>query len=317
MSKRILIIKHGALGDWIIATGAYKCIRHAYPDAKITLLTQSHYVELARQTGWFDAIIVDNRKGFLRSIALLIRLRRQNFTHVFDLQRSQRTLLYYQILKSPKRYWSGRITGCAGYFVDAPNAHILMRIAIQLRAAGIDTFPVPDVNWLRADVSQIKPIGRYALIIPGCAAHRVGKKWTTQGYVDVIAYLYKKGIKAILVGGEKDRGVIDEILQGNQNRYELKHVIISLPLLAELARHATICLGVDTGPTHLVAAIHIPCLVLLCSTEGTIQLNLPYGRHVKAIEIENLQNLSSAQVIVALDDLISQSKSNEILYDAL
>ena len=38
--QNILVIKHGSLGDWILATGAFKAIRARYPKANITLLTQ-------------------------------------------------------------------------------------------------------------------------------------------------------------------------------------------------------------------------------------------------------------------------------------
>ncbi|HAK62204.1 MAG TPA: ADP-heptose--LPS heptosyltransferase, partial [Alphaproteobacteria bacterium] len=39
MKQRILVIKLGALGDFILAMGPFKAIRHHHAGAHITLLT--------------------------------------------------------------------------------------------------------------------------------------------------------------------------------------------------------------------------------------------------------------------------------------
>ena len=44
--KRILVIKLSALGDVVIAMGAFAAIRAAHPDAHITVLTTRLYVDL-------------------------------------------------------------------------------------------------------------------------------------------------------------------------------------------------------------------------------------------------------------------------------
>ena len=46
-NQNILIIKLGALGDFIQALGPMKSIRDHHPGTHITLLTTHHYEELA------------------------------------------------------------------------------------------------------------------------------------------------------------------------------------------------------------------------------------------------------------------------------
>src|SRR6185312_13797175 len=53
---RVLVIKLGALGDFVQALRAMAEIRRAHPKASITLLTTPPYAELADASGWFDAI---------------------------------------------------------------------------------------------------------------------------------------------------------------------------------------------------------------------------------------------------------------------
>ena len=51
MIRRVLVVKLGALGDFILALGPFAAIRTAHADAEITLLTTAPFVDLARMSG--------------------------------------------------------------------------------------------------------------------------------------------------------------------------------------------------------------------------------------------------------------------------
>lgn len=53
-AQRILIIKHGALGDVVLAMGTMKRLRELHPEAHITLMTMGMFVPMAEQLGVFD-----------------------------------------------------------------------------------------------------------------------------------------------------------------------------------------------------------------------------------------------------------------------
>ena len=44
--KKILIIKHGSLGDLILSFGAIKTIKHQFPNADLFLVTQTNFKEI-------------------------------------------------------------------------------------------------------------------------------------------------------------------------------------------------------------------------------------------------------------------------------
>ena len=54
-AERILVIKLGALGDVVQATGPFAAIRAHHPDAHITLLTSPAYRDFLSASDWFDA----------------------------------------------------------------------------------------------------------------------------------------------------------------------------------------------------------------------------------------------------------------------
>ena len=70
--KKILVIKHGSLGDITFALEAMFAIRKKYPNSLIHLLTEKRYISFLTKTKIFDKIIVDNRKYFLFINASLI-----------------------------------------------------------------------------------------------------------------------------------------------------------------------------------------------------------------------------------------------------
>jgi len=87
--RRILVIKLGALGDFILATGPFSAIRAAHPHDEIVLLTTAPFAQLGRDCDLFDEVWIDERPSRINLIAiqrLRRRLRGGRFTRVYDLQ---------------------------------------------------------------------------------------------------------------------------------------------------------------------------------------------------------------------------------------
>ena len=63
--ERILVIKLGALGDFIQALGPMAAIRRTHPRARITLLTTKPFEEFARRCSYFDEIWKDEKPSAL------------------------------------------------------------------------------------------------------------------------------------------------------------------------------------------------------------------------------------------------------------
>jgi ADP-heptose:LPS heptosyltransferase len=59
--QRILVIKHGALGDLVLATGPFKAIRANHFDAHIVLLTTAPFESFGRDCGYFNEVWLDTR----------------------------------------------------------------------------------------------------------------------------------------------------------------------------------------------------------------------------------------------------------------
>lgn len=308
--QRILVIKHSALGDFVLATAAFRAIRTHHPGARITLLTTKPYVGIAEASGLFDAVWVDPRAGLWRIgplLGLIRRIRRARFERIYDLQRSQRTALYYRLLgpELPWRRrpeWVGPVRG-ASHRTHGHKAHrhVADREADQLAAAAGIEVGAPDLSFLTSDLARFDLPARIALLVPGGAPHRPAKRWPSANFAALGRHLAGLGLTPVLLGTSAEAREIAEIRDACPAARDL-HGETSFADLAELGRRAEVAIGNDTGPMHLLAAAGCACVVLFSDESDPVRIS-PRGPWVRVCHSPSLQDLTVETVVDALPDL--------------
>ncbi|HEX9808437.1 MAG TPA: glycosyltransferase family 9 protein [Alphaproteobacteria bacterium] len=273
--RRILVVKLGALGDFILAYRAMAAIRAHHRDAAITLLTIPPLVPLAEACGLFDEVWTDPRPRLHQPrawVGLLRRLNGGRFTRVYDLQTADRTRLYFRLMGPPfarvRPQWSGHARGASHRHADPgrDRMHTLERQAAQLAIAGIgpEDYPPLDLSWAAADVSRHGLIGQgcpYVLMVPGGSAGHPEKRWPAHRYGALARDLAAEGLRPVVVGAAAEAEACAAVAAAAP---ETLNLCGDSPLLevAALARAAAGAVGNDTGPMHLIAAVGCPSLVL-------------------------------------------------------
>ena len=167
--RKILVIKLGALGDFVLAMAAMKKIREAHPGAQITLLTTPPYEALAKLSPYFNAVEADGRPDtFGDWVTLVRRLRRAHYDRVYDLQTSSRSSSLRSALGPFPPQWSGIAVGASHRHLNKGRdlMHTLERQADQLRVAGIwpdaptgpGEAPPPDLSWILRKFKEQRPV---------------------------------------------------------------------------------------------------------------------------------------------------------------
>jgi ADP-heptose:LPS heptosyltransferase len=298
---RILVIKLGALGDFVQAMGPAAAIRAYHRDADITLLTTAPYAELAEAAPYFDRIWIDTRPRALDLAGwwrFRRRLRGARFDRVYDLQTSDRSSFYHWLAGRPE--WSGVARG-ASHRHDNPERdrmHTLERQAEQLRLAGIAAVPPPDVAWAAREVGHFELTPPLLLLVPGGSAHRPAKRWPAENYAALAALAARHGVTPVVLGGDAETGLAAIIrerapaardLTGRTSHGEIVGV-------AKLAWRAV---GNDTGPMHLIVAAGCPATVLY-SAESDPALTAPRGDDVQILRRRRLADLPVEEVAATL-----------------
>lgn len=310
--QRILVIKHGALGDIILASAGFKAIRTAYPAAHITCLTTKGYAALLQACPWFDAVMADPKPkpwecSKLR--ALRTQLNVPRFDRVFDLQTSTRSSSYWWLLNAPTPPFSGVTPFADLAYTDSARhqRHAHNNLIRQLAIAGIAPVGLPDISWLSGDLSGLTLKAPYALIAPGGAAHRPEKRWPAEQFAHLCRMLAERGITPVLIGTEAEGDAIARIVT-----YEPRAVSLagqtSIGQIASLARGAACAVGNDTGPMHIIAATGTPSTVLF-SDASSPERSAPVGEHVNSLQRADLALLTPQEVWHSLPPQLLGAKS--------
>lgn len=299
--EHILVIKHGALGDMVLATAGFKAIRAAHPDAFIVCMTTKPYAELLAQSPYFNEIWVDSKPKWRQRDAvrrLRDMLNSKEWSFVYDLQTSGRTTLYQWLFQRPwpnisnVSRWSSH-----GYTEkERHSRHALDNLQRQLQLAGIEA-EQPDVSWLGGDVFAIKPEGLFALLVPGGAPHRPDKRWPAEQYAALAQELVERRVTPLLLGTSAEREALDAIAARVPQAVNLGGRT-SIAQIAELARSAAFAVGNDTGPMHVIAAAGCPSVVLFSGASDPAR-SAPVGQ-VSVLRRDPLADLSVDEVLASL-----------------
>jgi len=298
---RILVIKLGALGDFVQALGPAAAIRAHHGDAEITLLTTAPYLELARAAPYFDRVWVDERPGFFAPLGLLQlrrRLREGHFDRVYDLQTSTRSSFYHLLIG--RAQWSGIARGASHRHGGAARdrMHTLDRQAEQLRLAGITSVPAPDIAWAARDIAHFGPSGRLLLLVPGGAPHRPEKRWPVDHFAALAVLASRRRMTPVVIGGTAEATLGAVIAERCSTARDLtgRTSFGEIVGLARMAQHAV---GNDTGPMHLIAAAGCASTVLY-SAASDPALTAPRGAAVTILRRATLDSLAVEEVAATL-----------------
>ena len=293
----VLVIKLGALGDFVQALGPFAAIRQNHEQARLVLLTTAPYLPIAEASGCFDAIRSDGRPEWWQwteKRALRNWLRDLAPTRVYDLQTSARSSGYYKLFGPSRPEWSGIAPGCSHPHANPArdDMHTIERQREQLAAAGIMDVPSPNLDWLDTNTTRFNLPQRYVLLAAGGAAHRPEKRWPA--FAQLATALAARDLTPVLLGTKAERDITATIRETCPAAVDLTGAT-GLMEIAGLARRAAGAVGNDTGPMHLIAATGCPSVVLY-SQASDPALCAQRGPDVRIIRKPSLGELSTEEV---------------------
>jgi len=314
---KILVIKLGALGDFIQALGPMKAIRNHHNTAHITLLTTKPFEKFARQCGYFDEIILDKRPKLLNItgwITLKKKLNSEHFTRIYDLQNNDRTALYFKLLKHPKPKWVGVAKG-ASHCNNSPErtqGHAYDGHILTLGLAGIKNITLDTLEWMKGDLSGFDLRKPYILLVPGCAPERPEKRWPAVHYARLANILDTLGYQPVIIGTQAEKDSASAIKSACPQALNLTDKT-DFEHIAALARTAAGAIGNDTGPMHIIGVTGCPSMVVFSHASDPVK-HAPKGANIQFIQKENLENLKPEEVIAAFRPLQNTNKVQTTLH---
>ena len=253
MRTDILIIKLGALGDVVMATGLIERIVCHHAPRRCTLLTSPAYGELF--SAWPGMEIKTFDRSSLRStLATVLWIRNQRFLRVYDLQSNDRSGAMCSLSGIPERAGNHPRYPYNMHPPDryAGQRHIHDRMLEILEAAGISSDGIaPRLSPSGADRETVDAWlserdledRNFVILHAGAGKGRPEKRWPY--FSELAVSLEQRGFIAVWAGGADDRHINAELSRTNGVDAT---AAFSLLQLVALASRAEFAVTNDSGP---------------------------------------------------------------------
>ena len=298
-NKNILIIKHGSIGDFVMAFSAIQSVREKFPNEKIILITTSLIARIFKKIPYINQICIDDRKSFLDIFNYLSILKKYQINFIIDLQNSQRTEFYHLItrcffnkikINSSKKYAHFR------YRIPRHgNEHVTEGLNNQLKLLNINKLNKLDISQLAKKDFQNKFEREYIVLIPGTSESGKKKRWPSKYFSKLSNYLIELGYEVLITGVSSDRYLIKEILNNSPIAINPHH-ISKFDIFLNLSQNARLIISVDTGPAH-VAALSATPMIWLVEEGPYCKTNSPVSKNLSIIKSKNMSLISVNEVL--------------------
>ncbi len=306
---RILVIRGGAIGDFILTLPVLAALRRQFPQTHLEVLGYAHIAQLALVGDLADAVrSIEARPlaGFFARHGSLAKELQSYFASF---------ALIISYLYDPDGIFQANVARCTrGHFLAGPHrpddhgpTHATEVFLKPLeRLAIFDADPVPrlplDNRLATADSGTACP--RQLAVHPGSGSER--KNWPEQKWTELLGLLAgATDWRFLMVGGEAEGDRLHRLAASlPPGRLEVaRH--LPLPELAMCLSRSTAFLGHDSGITHLAAAVDVPVCVLWGESVQTVWR--PLGRDVRVLhEARGLAELSVPRVQEAVQQMLGQ-----------
>lgn len=307
MAARILVIRGGAIGDFILTLPALGLLREAFPEAHLELLGYPHILEVANGRHYADAV----RSIESQALAAFFNPKADLDPAWCDYFGSFKQVISY--LFDPDGFFEGNLrrAGVRHLLVGSPKitdrnhaavqlAEPLQHLALFLETPEARLFPTATDRAAAAELLGLRS-GKRIAFHPGSGSP--GKNWPIEAWGTLSKALLDRGFELLLIAGESD----DEPARELRRRFPQIRPIINLPLptVAAVCEAADAFVGHDSGISHLAAATGTPCLLLFGPTDPAIWA--PRGAHVSTLraDAEDLHAIQPAEVLERLLPILS------------
>ncbi len=351
---RLLVVRLGSMGDIIHTLPAAAALRRLFPGATIGWAVEQRWLALlSSSTGlsgprspekplvdvvhvvdtlaWRAAVLSD--ETWREVSASLAELRDMRYEVAIDFQGAWKSAILAQFSRAPRRcgFEQPREKPATLFYThqaEARGRHIVEQnislaeecgkhAGAALPSSAVFEFPLPRDPVAENVVDQRLRSGglhRFAMVNPG--AGWGGKCWPPERYAEVIRGLAVHGLRTIVNFGPGEEKLAREV-EGAAGGSALA-VPSTIAELIALCRRARLCIGGDTGPVHLAAALGVPVVGLYGPTDPA--RNGPFGSPAIILRSEKsrtttardkqteagLLEITPAEVIAAARYLLAQ-----------
>ena len=303
MGGSILVIRGGAIGDFILTLPALGLLREAFSGSRIEIMGYRHIVSLAEGRHYADA----SRSIEYGPMAAFFVPGGELAPELMEYFSGFSQVVSY--LYDPEGYFGANLrrAGVRNLLCAYERLHDGEHAAVQLARPlqGLALFledRAPRVYLSATDRSFAEEFleggRRWLALHPGSGSGR--KNWPLDRWVSVVCGLLDRcpDARLLVVGGEADGGQLRALERTFGQRMLLAEGL-PLPQLGAVLERCHLFLGHDSGISHLAGAVGTAAVLLFGPTDPMVWAPANAGVRVLAAPLNNLALLSTGEVLEA------------------
>lgn len=285
-AERILVVRYRFIGDTILTVPFLRNLRASYPGAQIDVLVGPQSGEVLKHCPYVNDLIVfdttdfhkydrgtQKRRSFL---SYVFELREKRYDAVFILKRSMSSAVLAWMMGAQHRV--GYATEGRQFLLTAStpwnkNIHEVESTLDVLRSAGIPIIDTHLEGWTSEDedstvLSMVPDLKSESGFLVHAAAAHPDKMYPLGHWAPIVRSIARQsGLVPYYTGADRDVGLYEELtrlcgIKGHNLAGKL-----SLRQSMSLYKHLKLAVCVDSGPSHLAAAMGTATIALFGPTD--------------------------------------------------
>ncbi len=289
-APRVLIVKMSSMGDVIHALPVVSDIVQACPGAAIDWVVEEGFSALPRLHPGVRNVVPVALRRWRRALltpatwrewrAARRAIREAHYDRVIDIQGLLKSAWVSGWADGPSSGYdrdSAREPSAARCydrrFAVSPSLHAIERnrrlaaSALEYAVAGPPRFALTVPSLREPALLSLTTKGPYAVVLTN--ASRPTKLWPAEAWRVLEADLAQRGLRSILVWGSDAEGAATRERAAGMRAADVAPRT-TLDQLAALLAGARVVIGIDTGLTHLAAAVGAPTIGIFCDYDPAL-----------------------------------------------
>ena len=303
--KSVLVIQLAGLGDMVLATPAIHALKQLYPDASLSLLTNTRSADIV--TGLPDIHEIFILKGIVNFSKMSGSLRSRHYDIVINLARiyslpgALKMFLLFWLIQA--KFWVGRNTNGKGFFyhlkipekLNDPKHEVESKLDI-IRGLGAEIKEIKfTLNFDSEDERIVEELlnsqglnKKQRLLAINCSTFKPSHNWPHQYYAQLANKLYKETKATIVFLGVNEDKTSFIRIQKQLDFIPVDFIgAFTVRQLVVFVKKCALLISPDSGVVHIANALGIPLVVLF--GPGEYERYRPYNKANTIIINKNMR----------------------------
>lgn len=280
--QNILLIQQRQLGDVVVTTPVFEAVKKAFPQAKLTFLTEPKCVPLVEKDPYLDAIITFPKHGsFFEQLAFYRNLHKKHFDVVADLQqlpRCQLAVLFsgakYRLSFEPRHAYRKFLythyevpENTENDYTSFSKTRVLSPLGIVPKEIKPQLYVTEEEKEKAREILSVLGMTEETPFITLDATHKHPKRrW--KYYEELVRAILRDypQFKFFVIRAPGEDEQVKHLLEINPKRVLMPKNPLSLRETMACMSYASFHIGNTSAPEHMALALNIPALIILAET---------------------------------------------------